>query len=217
MGELIVEKLDVKQTKDMFFYIADRIIESKPFLTEIDSQIGDGDHGIGMSGGFEKAKANLQEKQVVTINEIFSAAGMSMINSMGGASGIIFGTMFLAGVKGLAPLEYLDVKSLADIFAGSLKAIKERGKAQVGDKTMVDALEPAVESLFDSANSSKSLLEALKLAEESARQGVENTKNYVAKFGRAKSLLERAIGHQDAGATSTWIIFKSMREWVEQN
>jgi dihydroxyacetone kinase phosphoprotein-dependent L subunit len=212
-----VERLDVKQTKEMFFYIADKIIESKPFLTEIDSKIGDGDHGIGMSGGFEKAKEKLNEQQVSTINEIFSIAGMSMINSMGGASGIIFGTMFKAGVKGLAPLEYLDVKALGDIFGNSLKAIKERGKAQVGDKTMVDAFEPAVESLYDSANSSKSLIDALKLAEESARQGMENTKDYVAKFGRAKSLLERAIGHQDAGATSTWIIFRSMREWAEQN
>lgn len=210
-------KLDVNQTRDMFLYIADKIIESKPFLTEVDSKIGDGDHGIGMSGGFEKAKEKLLGKQLSTINEIFSVTGMTMINSMGGASGIIFGTMFAAGVKGLSPLEYLDLKSLANIFENSLKAIKERGKAQVGDKTMVDALQPAVESLIESVKLSIPLLKALTLAEQSAQNGVENTKNYIAKFGRAKSLLERAIGYQDAGATSVWIIFRSMREWVEQN
>ncbi|HEX2945215.1 MAG TPA: dihydroxyacetone kinase subunit DhaL [Clostridia bacterium] len=212
-----MEKLNVGQTKELFLYIADSIIESKPFLTEIDSQIGDGDHGIGMAGGFEKAKEQLQEKDLKTINEIFSTTGMAMLNSMGGASGVIFGTMFMSGVKGVAPSEYLELKTLSEIFANSLKAIKERGKAQVGDKTMVDAFEPAVLSLRESADSSKSLLEALRLAEEAANAGVENTKNCIAKFGRAKSLLERAIGHQDAGATSTWIIFRSMREWVERN
>lgn len=212
-----MEKLDVNQTKNMFLYIADRIIESKPFLTEVDSKIGDGDHGIGMSGGFEKAKEKLLSKQLSTINEIFSVTGMTMINSMGGASGIIFGTMFSAGVKGLDPLEYLDLESLAGIFENSLKAIKERGKAQVGDKTMVDAFQPAVESLNESVKLSMPLLNALKSAEQSAQKGVENTKNQIAKFGRAKSLLERAIGYQDAGATSVWIIIRSMREWIEQN
>lgn len=212
-----MEKLSVNQTRDMFFYIADSIIESKPFLTEIDSQIGDGDHGIGMAGGFEKVKEELGKKDFKTVNDIFSASGMAMLNSMGGASGVIFGMMFMAGVKGLAPAEYLELKTLSEIFTNSLKAIKERGKAAVGDKTMVDAFEPAVLSLCESSASSKSLLEALQLAEEAAKAGVENTKNCIAKFGRAKSLLERAIGHQDAGATSTWIIIRSMREWVERN
>ncbi|OGO80985.1 MAG: dihydroxyacetone kinase subunit L [Clostridiales bacterium GWC2_40_7] len=212
-----MEKLNVNQTRDMFLYIADKIIESKPFLTEVDSKIGDGDHGIGMSGGFEKAKEKLLHKQASTVNEIFSDTGMTMINSMGGASGIIFGTMFAAGVKGMPPLEYLDLNSLAAILESSLKAIKERGKAQVGDKTMVDALQPAVESLNESIKLSIPLLNALELAEQSAQNGVENTKKYIARFGRAKSLLERAIGYQDAGATSVWIIIRSMCEWVKQN
>jgi dihydroxyacetone kinase-like protein len=217
IGGLVMKTLNVNQTKEMILYVADKVIESKPYLTEIDSQIGDGDHGIGMAGGFEKVKAQLAAKEVKTINEIFSTTGMAMLNSMGGASGVIFGTMFMSGVKGLAPMECLDTKELAEIFGNSLKAIKERGKAQVGDKTMVDAFEPAVISLHESAQASMPLPEALRLAEESAKQGVENTKNCIAKFGRAKSLLERAIGHQDAGATSTWIIFRSMLEWVDKN
>ena len=212
-----MEKLNVNQVKDMFIYIADRIVESKPYLTEVDSKIGDGDHGIGMAGGLEKAKEKLLSKEFSTVNEIFKTTGMTMINSMGGASGVIFGTMFSAGVKDLAPMEELNLDSLAVIFENSLKSIKERGKAQVGDKTMVDALEPAVEALIKSAKSSMTLQNGLELAEESALQGVENTKNYIAKFGRAKSLLERAIGFQDAGATSVWIIFRSMKEWVAQN
>lgn len=212
-----MNRLDVNQTKAMFIYIADKIVESKPYLTEVDSKIGDGDHGIGMAGGLEKAKAKLISKEFSSINEIFNTTGMTMLNSMGGASGVIFGTMFYAGVKGMTPMEYLEVEPLAAIFETALKSIKERGKAEVGDKTMIDAFEPAVKSLLDSAKSQTPLLKALELAEQSALAGVESTKNFVAKFGRAKSLMERAIGYQDAGATSVWIIFRSMREWVEQN
>jgi dihydroxyacetone kinase-like protein len=165
-----MNRLDVTQTKAMLIYVADKIVESKPYLTEVDSKIGDGDHGIGMAGGLEKAKAKLLSKEFSSINEIFNTTGMTMLNSMGGASGVIFGTMFYAGVKGIPALEYLDVKSLAAIFETALKSIKERGKADVGDKTMVDAFQPAVMSLQGSANSETPLLKALELAEQSKRR-----------------------------------------------
>ena len=102
---------------------------------------------------------------------------------------------------------------LTEMERKSLAAIKERGKAEVGDKTMVDALAPAVEAMEE--NSRKGLLEMLKAAEAAAAAGVEATKKYQAKFGRAKSLMERAVGYQDAGATSVWLIIQGMREFVE--
>jgi dihydroxyacetone kinase-like protein len=170
-----------------------------------------------MSIGLTKAKEALEKITPSTINEVFSTTGMTMIKSMGGASGVIFGTMFFGGVKGMEPKTELDLSLLAEIFDRALMSIKERGKAQVGDKTMIDAFEPAVISLKESAKLSKNLAEGVSAAEEAARQGMENTKNYVAKFGRAKSLGERAIGCQDAGATSVWIIIRSMKEWIEQN
>ena len=212
----MINSLDANKTKEMMLYVSEKIIENLDFLTEVDSKIGDGDHGIGMQIGFTKAKEALEKSNPETINQVFSLIGMSLIKSMGGASGVIFGTMFSGGVKGLDPITNLDIASLSTILDKSLQAIKERGKAQVGDKTMVDALEPAVISLKDSSNSSKGLLESLIEAENAANIGVENTKNYIAKFGRSKSLGERAIGYQDAGATSVWIIFKSMREWLER-
>lgn len=212
-----MESLSVKQTYEMFIYIAEKIIESKPLLTEVDSKIGDGDHGIGMSVGLKKAKEELGKKEIKTVNEIFQTTGMAMIKSMGGASGIIFGTMFLGKVKDMEPTEKLDLKTLSKIFNESLEAIKARGKAEVGDKTMVDALQPAAEALKEAEEKSLDILSALKKAEEGAKEGVQNTKKYIAKFGRAKSLMERAVGFEDAGATSVWIIFKSMREWVENN
>jgi len=209
-------RLTAAQVKEMFLYVGKQVRESKPLLTKIDSAIGDGDHGIGMSVGFTKAEENLTQKEFDTINDVFKTIGMSMISSMGGASGIIFGTLFVGGVKGLDPQEELNLPLLTKILEGSVTSIKERGKAKLGDKTMIDALEPAVLGLKQCVEDNKSLLEGLKSAEEKAEQGVERTKEFVAKFGRAKSMGERAIGYQDAGATTVYIIFKSMREWVEK-
>lgn len=207
-----------QQVKGMFLYVGEQIIESKPLLTKLDSAIGDGDHGIGMSVGFTEAKANLEKQNFETINDVFKTIGMSMISSMGGASGIIFGTLFVGGIKNLDKSETLDVALMATIFEKSLIAIKERGKASLGDKTMIDALDPAVEGLKEcAANGEESILAALTIAEQNANEGLEKSKEHIAKFGRAKSLGERAVGHQDAGATSIWIIFKSMREWLEES
>ena len=133
--------------------------------------------------------------------------------SMGGASGVIFGSLFLAGADGATPQTELQPSDFADMEQKSLEAIQKRGGAQVGDKTMVDALAPAVDAM--NAHRNDSFVDMLRAGEEGARQGMENTKNYIAKFGRAKSLMERAIGHQDAGATSVYIIFRSMREYIE--
>jgi dihydroxyacetone kinase phosphoprotein-dependent L subunit len=207
--------LSEDNVRDMIVYVADKIIENKPLLTEVDSKIGDGDHGIGMAGGMRKAKeavANMENTGNAYV--LFEKAGKTMLMSMGGASGVIFGSLYMAGAKGTDARAELSAEDLAALMEKSLAAIKERGKARIGDKTMVDALEPAVEAMNN--NRDKGLAPMLKAATEAAAQGVENTKKYQAKFGRAKSLMERAVGFQDAGATSVWIIFRSMCEFVEQ-
>lgn len=210
----ILNKLDVSYTKDMFIYIADKVIGRKSYLTEIDRAMGDGDHGIGMAGGMQKVKAKLERMaDTGNVYEVFEVAGKAMLLSMGGASGVLFGEIYLAGTRGMKPKKELSSEDLAVMMRKSLEAIQKRGKAQPGDKTMVDALAPAVEAL--EANKNKSLLVMLTAAEEAARQGMENTKNYMAKFGRARFLMSRVIGHQDAGATSVWLIFQGMREFVE--
>lgn len=212
--EGVLTELNASDTRNMLLYIADKIIANKPYLTEIDSAIGDGDHGIGMAGGMQKAKKKLihmQEEE--NAYALFEAAGKAMLMSMGGASGVIFGSLYLAGAKDMERKNVLMSEDIAKMERKSLAAIQERGKAEPGDKTMVDALAPAVEAL--EMHCGESLLDMLKAAEEAARQGMEATKNYTAKFGRAKSLMERAIGHQDAGATSVWLIFQGMREFVE--
>ncbi len=209
-----MKALTIEQTTDMIICACEAIISNKSYLTEVDSKIGDGDHGIGMSGGMEKAKTALEaNRPFFDVNSVFKTTGLTMLNSMGGASGVIFGSMFLGGIKGMDAMTELDGGSLTEIMRRSLEAIKTRGEAQVGDKTMVDALEPAV--IVMEKGEKEDLVQLLADAKEAAQQGVENTKNYTAKFGRAKSLMERAIGYQDAGATSVSIIFAAMHEYIK--
>lgn len=212
--EGVLDVLSAEDARNMLLYIADKVMKKKAYLTEIDSAIGDGDHGIGMYGGMKKAKKKLLTMAgEENVYKLFEEAGTQMLNSMGGASGVIFGSLYLAGAEGMSPQGQINGDDLAKMERKSLAAIQERGKAKVGDKTMVDALAPAVAAMEE--NAGKSLIEMLKAAEQAAAQGVEDTKKYTAKFGRAKSLLERAIGHQDAGATSVWLILQGMREFVE--
>lgn len=202
-----------EQTRQMLLFTADAIIESKPFLTKIDSQIGDGDHGIGMEIGMKKAKEVLGTMEAGNdVFRLFAEMGKAMLMSMGGASGVIFGTMFMGGAKGKTPAQTLGCQELTAWLTDSLKQIQVRGKAEVGDKTMVDALAPAVAAMQGYAGDN--VTELLALAEAAAEKGVEASKDCVAKFGRAKSLMERAIGYQDAGATSTWLILQAMHKFA---
>lgn len=211
-----VTTLNVPEAKEMLLYIADKIINQKAYLTEVDSATGDGDHGIGMAGGMEKVKSRLENMHDTNnVYEVFEEAGNAMLMSMGGASGVIFGSLYLAGAKGTEQKAELTAEELAAMERKSLETIKERGKAQVGDKTMVDALEPAVFAMEQQWKNG--LLQMLRAAEEEARQGMEKTKQLIARFGRAKSLMERAVGYQDAGATSVWLIFQGMREYIERS
>lgn len=208
-----MRSLNTEQVTDMLICACDAIIENRPYLTEVDSKIGDGDHGIGMSGGMERAKKVLCERRPFPdVNTVFKTVGMSMLNSMGGASGVIFGSMFMGGVKGMEVITELDGEHFTGMMRTALEGIKERGKAQVGDKTMVDALEPAV--LAMEAADKQELTVVLAAAKTAAYEGVENTKKFIAKFGRAKSLMERAVGYQDAGATSVAVIFDAMYQYV---
>lgn len=209
-----MNSLNGQQVREMLLYVADSIMENKPLLTAVDAKIGDGDHGIGMSTGMKAAKAKLEAlSDVDDVTGLFTTMGKTMLMTMGGASGVIFGTMFMAGGKTCPAQSHLDKALFVSIMSAGLKGIKERGKASVGDKTMIDALEPAVDIMV--AYDGDSLLELISLAETASLKGVEMTKTYVAKFGRAKALGERAIGYQDAGATSVYLIFKAMGEYLK--
>lgn len=206
-----MDKLNTAQIKEMLLYVAGEVIAAKPILTEVDSAVGDGDHGIGMETGMKKASSKLEKIDTANVYELFRTMGKTMLMSMGGASGVVFGSMFLSGAKDQSAAENISCDEFARLFRRSLADIQERGKAKIGDKTMVDALSPAVDALEQHAG--EGFEKMLAAAEEAAKQGMENTKLFEAKYGRSKTQAT-TIGFQDAGATSVWVIFKAMSNYV---
>ena len=205
--------LDFTRTKELLCFVADKIIDNRQYLCDLDAKTGDGDHGIGMSNGMQKAKAKISGMDDNgNIYELFKEFGKAMLMSMGGVSGVIFGSLFLGGANEMPPDEAMTAGDFALMMEKSLSVIKTRGKAEVGDKTMVDALSPAVEAMNRSISEGFAVM--LKNASDAAKTGMESTVGMQAKAGRAKSLLERSAGHQDAGATSVYLIFLSMYEFL---
>lgn len=212
-----VEKMNAEHVKQMFLYVAETIVKNEPYLTEIDMKIGDGDHGTGMELGFRAVIKQLPTVQTDSIESVFQELGRILLDTMGGASGVLFGTLFISGVIRRPPSADYHVADFAEVFRISLDAIMKRGRARVGDKTMVDALEPAVCALEKAAALELSVEEGFFMAAEAAKQGVEYTKQIRARFGRAKYYGDKAIGLQDAGATSVWLMFQAMYDWISKN
>ncbi len=199
--------------KAMILAVADAVIAAEPYLSEADRNLGDGDHGLGMQRGFTAVKEKIGTLGAEeAIDKIFSAAGMAMISSMGGASGALFGTLFRDGGKALAGRADLDAAGLAAFLRGACDGVQARGKAQPGDKTMVDALHPAAARAAELTG--LSLPEAIDAVAAAAEAGREASKAMIATLGRAKTLGEASIGHPDAGACSVVVILGAMREYI---
>jgi dihydroxyacetone kinase-like protein len=196
----------------MFIHLSDRMVESKDLLTQADKAIGDGDHGVGMARGFEAVRLKLEDATFAALDELLKEVGMALMSSVGGAAGAVFGTFFRGGAKRVGSREVFDSESLSFMLRDGLQAVKDRGKAKPGDKTMVDALEPA--TLKSQDLTSAPLDECLAAVTEAAREGMEATKDMVASVGKAKTLGERSLGHPDPGAVSTYLILKYMTEYV---
>ena len=207
-------RLTLDETKAMLLHVSAKMIESKDLLTKADQAIGDGDHGIGMARGFEAVQQKLSAQSFAALDELFKTVGSALLMSVGGAAGAVFGTLFRGGAKGLSGLHEFDAKALSLFLTDGLQAVKDRGKATLGDKTMVDALEPA--ALKSAELTTGPLDQALAAVAEAARQGMEKTKEIIAATGKAKTLGERSLGHPDPGAVSTWLILKFILEYATQ-
>jgi dihydroxyacetone kinase-like protein len=205
-------QLNLQETQAMFVHLSDRMVESKDLLTQADKAIGDGDHGVGMARGFESVRLKLEDASFATLDETLKAVGMALMTSVGGAAGAVFGTFFRGGARRLGGREVFDSESLSLMLLDGLQAVKDRGKAKPGDKTMVDALEPAALRSQDLA--AAPLDESLIAVTEAAKEGMEATNDMVASVGKAKTLGERSLGHPDPGAVSTYLILKYMTEYV---
>jgi dihydroxyacetone kinase-like protein len=209
---MAVLSLTLAETRDMFVFVAREMQNKKDLLTLADKAIGDGDHGIGMARGFEAVSQKLDQNEFESIGALLQAVGTALMMSIGGAAGAIFGTWFRGGAVSLMKQVTFDSESLAKLLSDGLAAVKNRGRAASGDKTMVDALEPAADSA--AATQGRPLDDALAAAAGAAEQGMQQTKNMVAAMGKAKPLGARAIGHADPGALSTYLILNLMNAYL---
>jgi dihydroxyacetone kinase phosphoprotein-dependent L subunit len=211
-----MDTLSAEQVKSLLLHVADSVIEAKEALCDADRNIGDGDHGIGMALGFEAAREVLQSQEFEDVYALFSTLGRTMIKTMGGASGIIFGLLFYAGAKNMPPKGELSTADLSEIFAKALAEIKFKGQAQLGDKTLIDGLQPMVAAMQQSASQGDDFKTLFHKASLAAEQGKETSKGYVARIGKAKTLGDRAIGFPDPGCVSLTVICQAMERWAAQ-
>ena len=188
--------------------------QNKDYLTELDAAIGDADHGINMNRGFQKVMSQLPTVADKDIGSILKTVSMTLISSVGGASGPLYGTMFLRASTAVAGKSELTDEDMVALLQAAVDGIIQRGKANLGDKTMLDALSPASEAFKQAVANGASTQEALQQAVAAAEEGMKNTIPLVAKKGRASYLGDRSANHQDPGATSAYLILKTLLETV---
>jgi dihydroxyacetone kinase-like protein len=205
----MITKADVLNWLKHYAAIID---EQKEYLTQLDAAIGDADHGINMQRGFGAVMAQLPTVEDKDIGTILKKVGMVLVSTVGGAGGPLYGTLFMRMGMAVGNKDALSAEDVVKMFQAALEGVKQRGKAEPGDKTMVDALTPAVEALRKAVEAGEDLHTALEKAAAAAEEGMKATIPLVARRGRASYLGERSAGHQDPGATSSYLLFKSAVE-----
>ncbi|MCL4377518.1 MAG: dihydroxyacetone kinase subunit DhaL [Actinobacteria bacterium] len=200
--------ITAEQFKKIVIKIADDIDKNVGYLTDLDAEIGDGDHGINMNKGFKKIKEQLVSSNISDIGEMLVIAGKVLLNEIGGAMGPLYGGGFIkAGtiLKGKDNISKLDIYNM---FAAILDSMNSIAPAKIGDKTLVDTIEPFIDE-YKRLMNDNDLLYTFNKALIKAKEGMEHTKNMVSKVGRSSRLMERSKGHIDAGAASSYLILKS--------
>ena len=195
--------------------MCDTLETEKNYLSELDGAIGDGDHGVNMAKCFREVKKKLPENADKDVGTIFKNIGMVILNSVGGAMGALYGTLFLKASKEVMGKMEVNLEDLIKMFEAGEKGIQEMGKAQLGDKTLLDTIDPAVNALKETQSEGKSLIDALAAFSEAAKKGAESTREMISKIGRSSRLGERTIGHQDAGATSCYFILNAFYQGIK--
>jgi len=198
--------------EDWMTRFAAEVAENRAYLTKLDGAIGDGDHGTNMDRGMKKVLERLETTDGDDIGASLKAVGMALVSSVGGAAGPLYGTLFLQMGQATAGRSELDLAGFTEALDAGVQGVIKRGKAEPGDKTMLDALGPALEALR--AADGEDVADALQRAAEAAREGMEATVPLVARKGRASYLGERSAGHQDPGATSSHLLLKTAAEAV---
>jgi dihydroxyacetone kinase-like protein len=188
--------------------------ERRRYLTKLDSEIGDGDHGNNMHRGFQAVLERLDSADPSSPADVLKTVSMALVSKVGGAAGPLYGTAFLRASTALQDKDEISAEDAAEALEAALGGIKQRGKAEAGDKTIVDALEPAVEAAKRAA-SDGSVAQVFRAAADAAEEGAETTVPLTARKGRASYLGDRAQGHRDPGATSTYYLLDAAARALE--
>ena len=200
-----------EQLLDWLRLIDEGIMEQRGYLTELDSAIGDGDHGTNLARGAAATSSKVDAEKPEYLDELFRLVGMTLISSVGGASGPLYGTFFLRISLSVGHSQELTPVQLADALEAGVAGIVERGKPELGDKTMYDAMEPAVKA-FRAGITKGNIASAVASAALAAASGMDATAALVARKGRASYLGERSVGHIDPGAASSALMFSALAE-----
>lgn len=203
---------DSKKILEIMEKISDKIIEQKEFLTELDAPIGDSDHGINMARGFTEVKKKLPELADKDIGTIFKTVGMTLISTVGGASGPLYGTAFLKLGMKLAGAAEVNFTQFMEAFQLAIEGVKQRGHSTTEEKTMLDAMVPAMEAMNQAYEANGDTGAAFEKGVEAAEAGVQHTMDLIATKGRASYVGERGLGHQDPGATSFTFMLQTAAE-----
>ena len=196
-----------------FANLAAAFNDEKMFLCQLDGAIGDGDHGASMARGFSEALNQFHSLgESPDIAALFLTTGNAFLSKVGGVTGVIFGTLFIEAGKKAEGLTEIDPPALAAMLDGALEGIKKRGNVREGDKSMVDALAPALAALKQRTEERADWNEVMEAMAESARQGMEATKQMAGKVGRVRYQKEKGLGHVDPGSASVAIIFRTLQE-----
>jgi dihydroxyacetone kinase-like protein len=204
----MAETIGIEDIDRMIRSAADKIRANRDELSKLDSAIGDGDHGTTIARAMGIAEKVIEESEKKDLKGLLKDVGWGVMGVDGGATGPLLGSFLMGLGNGLGEQETIDCPTLAAMFEAGLAGVRRQSKAQVGDKTMMDSLLPAVDAIRRAADEGKSIEEALQIAAEAAENGAASTKEFKARFGRAKNLGERTIGFQDPGATSMALIFR---------
>ena len=188
------------------------VAEQKEYLTELDSAIGDADHGINMDRGMKAVITKIDAQEPTDVGALLKTVGMTLVSTVGGAGGPLYGTLFLQMGTATAGKETLEAPDWAAALDAAVTGVQARGKAVLEDKTMVDALIPARDAYRQALEEGASFADALRRSTAAAEDGMKATVPLVARKGRASYLGERSAGHQDPGATSSWMLLKTIAD-----
>ncbi|MEW9093494.1 MAG: dihydroxyacetone kinase subunit DhaL [Clostridiaceae bacterium] len=208
--------INVGQTIQLINNIADVIEKNIEYLTELDSAIGDADHGINMAKGFKAVREKLSGTKANNVGDVLKTVGLTLVSNVGGAAGPIYGTAFMKGAIA-ANKEEVDMEDFINILKNAVEGIKMRGKGRRGEKTIIDSLEPALEALIRGKEENLDNMVILENMRDEALKGVEYTKGIIATKGRASYLGERSLGHQDPGATSCYLMLNEVYNFLAKD